>query len=162
MLNSLKRIIEHMKKIYNMYRLVKLVDTLVEEREILHPTPLKNSGVDIWHPGTAYVKGVLVTRCKYIKITHKQATDAVADCLSKKNKYLHEYSQNHNGTDVDVICIIENGRELIDTVPGLPFLKIGLYEALWAKHGKIITGIIGFLIGSIPTIVWMIKRIIVS
>ncbi len=142
-----------MRKIYNMYKLVKLVDELVEDHEQKSPTPLKNSGVDLWHPSTAYVKGELVLRNK--NITHQQATSLVADCI--KNKYLHGYTQTHNGTSVDALCIIEDGRDLLDTVPFLPFIKIGLYEALWEKHGGFISGVfIGILV---PTFIATAKHL---
>ncbi len=157
--NMIKRILLDMRKIYNMYRLVKIVDRLGEEREKLNPPPLRNSGVDVWHPATSYVKGELVLKCKRIKITPKQATDTVADCISGKNKYLKGYTQKHNGTDVDTLCITESGRDLIDTVPMFPFLKIGLYEALWDKHGKILTGLIGFALGLIPSVILIFKAI---
>lgn len=153
-----RRIIQRMKKIYNIYRLVKLVDVFVEEKEKENPSPLKNSGVDLWHPGTAYVKAEFVK--KYKRITRKQATEIVADSISKE--YLKGYTRKHRGVDLDILCVAEGGRDLLDTVPGLPFLKIGLYEALWAKHGKIITGLIGLIIGSIPTIIWLVARIIDS
>ena len=50
----------------------------------------------------------------------------------------------------------DRGTDLTDNILRFP---TGLIEALWEKHGKIFTGIIGFLLGLIPTIVWLINHI---
>lgn len=135
----IRGIIAHMKKIYRMYQLTKLVDELVEKHEKKNPSALKNSNYDVWHPTSAYLKGEFIVKHK--RVTLQQANSILASAI--KNEYLQGNHQNHNGQKVDIVCINpDKGGDLLDTVPYLPFLKIGLYEEIWKKHGVFISGIV--------------------
>ena len=81
----------------------------------------------------------------------QKALDILESC---KGKYIDVHDR---GGGLKVLEVNnDKGTDLTDNVLRFP---IGLLEALWEKHGKVFSGIIGFIIGLVPTIYWLIKHL---
>ena len=148
-------IIQRMKHIFSIYQITKIVDDLVNEHEKDEPTPkFQLSGNKAHHPTSMFVR-------QQFRHKHGANTSRAVSVLEStiSNGYLLGSTGTIGDTKVDMVCVTDKGRELLDTVPYLPFLKIGLYEALWAKHGGFISGVIlGTLI---PILIALVKWILI-
>lgn len=148
----IKGIIQRVKQIINVYRAVKQADKISQELEADNPTQVQATGYQAWDPATAAVKRRLMS--EYRKITVPKANAIIMDSIQMK--YFDPHTEKDKGKDVDVLHINTKGGELIDNYMFIPW---GLIGALWGRHGKVLAGILGFLIGLAPTLVWVIKHI---
>lgn len=142
-----RRIIQDMRQIVDMYHFVKVVEEVSSEAEKGNPPQPLGEGFSYDAPE------VITAKQKFMKKYNKSLTHAGLTCLDTchiNNHYLVVLRQNGQ----ECLVITTEGRELTDTVPYLPFIKLGLYEALWKKHGGFISGVV---VGSIPTLFVLVK-----
>ena len=144
-INKAKRILKDMRHILDKYRMVYIANKTCELLEKDKPSEWIDTGAEMWYPSATDIKNNFVIKYRKRKpwnsrYTKRYITELLQDCVN--DGYVQAHASEVNDRTVDLIQIKKSGRELIDTIPGLPFIKIGLYELWWDKHGIFISGFV--------------------
>lgn len=127
-----------MRKEYSIYRAVKLVSDETDKHDATHPTRFDRTGYTVWHPTTRSIKQALI---KKYKISSQEANAVVASAI--REGFLVGSTRQVDNEMIDVLCVdVTKGTDLLNDIPYMPFVKLGLIEYIWSKHGRFIGGVL--------------------
>lgn len=144
MVRLIRRIIRRMNQILNMYRMVKVVDQVTKEIEAVNNIPVLENDFHAGAPKLLRVKKTFSKRHKKVPFqeTHRLLVDTI------ESEYLEPSAITVGNESFKTVVITKRGRGLIDSVPLLPFIKIGLMKAWLEEYGIVFTSFTALGLGA--------------
>lgn len=144
-----------MSQIYDMYRMVRLVQKEVRRMDKLEPQPVKESGTAVWHPATSNVKTLYLKHRPWLVAT--DSAHIVADCID--TKYLSgDTMEDSFGNKIDVLCILKDGRKLIEKTWFI--FPTGLWKAWYEDNGKVFLAFMTAFVALLTALVTLLAKIV--
>jgi len=137
-MNSLRSIIRRMSQLWNMRRLVSLVNKTIDELDKASPVKFTLTGNETWQPTAISIKEKYLN--KYKKTSPSKVNTIIKDAASQKYHFLEELVNTNGEKPIKMLDVTTEGATLLESPLGFPW---GWLKFWIAENGAAITFLIG-------------------